>query len=155
LKLNTRKATARAGNWEIYSNRGLGRAKARERKRAGFDLARTGTRLSLRLNPAEPGLVRSPRSRQAEAPFPPHRSRRSTPEASAQAGDYRNPHLRIRVIVVSSKEEPSHHNGVKQKMLARWQKHTVKRDIHTANDEEQVKICMKLKRFLAIRLVVT
>jgi hypothetical protein len=52
------------------------------------------------------------------------------------------------VIVVLSREEPSHHNGVKQKTLARWQKHTVKRDIHTASDEEQAKICRKLKEFI-------
>jgi hypothetical protein len=63
---------ARAENGEIHSNRGLGRAKAREKKRADFDLARAGTRLSLRLNPAEPGQVHSPQNRQAEAPFPPH-----------------------------------------------------------------------------------
>jgi hypothetical protein len=59
------------------------------------------------------------------------------------------------MIVVSSREELSHHNGVEQRMLVQWQKHTVKRDIHTANDEEQAKICGKLKRFLVIRLMVT
>jgi hypothetical protein len=59
------------------------------------------------------------------------------------------------VIAVSLREEMSHHNGVEQKTLARWQKHTVKRDIHTTNDEEQAKVCRKLKRFLVIWLVVT
>jgi hypothetical protein len=59
------------------------------------------------------------------------------------------------VLAVSSREEPSHHNGVEREAFARWQRHAVKRDIHTASDEEQVKIFMKLKRFLAIRLVVT
>jgi hypothetical protein len=38
-KPNTRKITARAGNWEIYSNHGKERAKAWEGKRAGFNLA--------------------------------------------------------------------------------------------------------------------
>jgi hypothetical protein len=38
----------------------MGRTKAWEGKRAGFDLARAGTRLRLCSNPAEPGLVRSP-----------------------------------------------------------------------------------------------
>jgi hypothetical protein len=59
------------------------------------------------------------------------------------------------MIAVSSREELSRHNGVEQRALARWQEHTVKRDIHTTNDEEQAKICKKLKRFLVIRLVVT
>jgi hypothetical protein len=45
-----------------------------------------------------------------------------------------------------------HRNGVKQKTFAQWQKHTVKKDIHTANEEEQVKICTKLKEFLGERL---
>jgi hypothetical protein len=49
------------------------------------------------------------------------------------------------MIAVSSREELSHHNDVEQKTFARWQKHTVKRDIHIANEEEQAKICMKLK----------
>jgi hypothetical protein len=48
---------ARAGNWEVYSNRGLGRAKAWEGKCAGFDLARAGTKLNLCSNSAKPGLV--------------------------------------------------------------------------------------------------
>jgi hypothetical protein len=34
-------------------------------------------------------------------------------------------------------------------------KHTVKKDIYTANEEEQVKICRKLKEFLVIRPAVT
>jgi hypothetical protein len=117
-KPNTRKATARAENWEVYSNHGLGRAKAWEGKRASFDLARAGTKPNLLSNSVEPGLVRPPRSRLAEAPFPPRRSRRSPPEASAQASDYRSPYLRIRMIAVSLREEPSHHNGVEQKALA-------------------------------------
>jgi hypothetical protein len=33
--------------------------------------------------------------------------------------------------------------------FARWQKHTVKKDIHIANEEEQAKICRKLKKFLS------
>jgi hypothetical protein len=57
----------------------------------------------------------------------------------AQASEYHSPYLRIRVTVVSLREEPSHHNGVEQKAFARWQKHTVNKNIHTANKEEQGK----------------
>jgi hypothetical protein len=64
-----RKATARAGNREIYSNRGKERAKARERECAGSGLARADTRLSFHFDPAEPELVRPSQSRPAEAPI--------------------------------------------------------------------------------------
>jgi hypothetical protein len=120
-KPNTCKITARAGNWEIYSNRGKGRAKAWEGKRAGFDLAQAGTRLSLLSNPARPELARSPRSWLVKALLPPRQSRRSPPEASAQGSDQRSPYLRIRVAAVLLREESSHHNDVKQKTFARWQ----------------------------------
>jgi hypothetical protein len=53
------------------------------------------------------------------------------------------------VTTASLREESSHYNGVKQKTFARWQKHTVKKDIHTANEEEQAKICRKLKEVLS------
>jgi hypothetical protein len=52
------------------------------------------------------------------------------------------------VTAVSLREEPSHHNGVERETLARWQRHTVKKDIHTANEEEQAKICRKLEEFI-------
>jgi hypothetical protein len=68
---NMRKAMARAGNWEVYSNHGLGHAKAWEGKCVGFNLARAGTKLSLCSNSAELGLVRPPQSQLPEAPFPP------------------------------------------------------------------------------------
>jgi hypothetical protein len=78
-----RKVSARAENWEIYSNRSKERAKAREGKCAGSNLAQAGTRLSLHSNPARPELVRSPQSRLVKAPLPSRQSRRSPPEASA------------------------------------------------------------------------
>jgi hypothetical protein len=52
------------------------------------------------------------------------------------------------MIAVSLREEPSHHNGVERETFARWQRHTVKGDIHTASDEKQAKICRKLKEFI-------
>jgi hypothetical protein len=135
---NARKATARARNWEVYSNHGLGRAKAWEGKHAGFDLARAGTRLSLRSNSAEPGLVCPPRNRLAEAPFPPRRSQRSPPEASTHGSDYRSSYLRIHVTAVSLREESSHYNSVKRKTLARWQKHTVKKDKFSLSESSRI-----------------
>jgi hypothetical protein len=59
------------------------------------------------------------------------------------------------VIAVSLKEGSSHYNGVKWKTFARWQKHAAKKDIHTANEEEQAKVCRKLKGFLVVWLAVT
>jgi hypothetical protein len=114
-KPNMRKVMARAKNWEIYSNRGKGRAKAWEGKRASFDLTQADTRLSLHSNPARPELVRLLQSQLVKALLPPRQSRRSLPEASAQGGDQRSPYLRIHVAMVLLREESSHHNDVKQK----------------------------------------
>jgi hypothetical protein len=58
-----------------------------------------------------------------------------------------SPYLRIRVTAGSLREESSHHNGVKQKTFARWQKHTVKKDSHTANKERQVFIKRKFEDY--------
>jgi hypothetical protein len=47
------------------------------------------------------------------------------------------------MTAVSLREESSYYNGVKQKTFARWQKHVVKKDIHTANKKRQVFIKQK------------
>jgi hypothetical protein len=96
---------ARARNWEIYSNRGKGRAKAWEWRRAGSGPARAGIGLSLHSNPARPELVCSSQSRLAKALLPLRRSRRNLPEASVQDCDHHSPYLRIHAATVLSKEK--------------------------------------------------
>jgi hypothetical protein len=104
-KPNTHKVMARARNWEIFSNRSKGHAKAWERRRSGSGPARAGTGLSLHPNLARPELVRSSQSRLAKALLPPRRSRRISPEASMQASDHHSLYLRIHAAMVLSKEE--------------------------------------------------
>jgi hypothetical protein len=144
LKPDTCKITARAGNREIYSNRSKERAKAREGKHAGSGPRPSWYKTQLPLRPRRVGT----------SPFPSEPASRSTVSLCVEAGGVRPKRLRKSVTIVVPTYGFASQRCQTEDICA-MAKHTVKKDIHTANEEEQVKICRKLKGFLVIRQAVT